>query len=419
MMGTYSQKTRYARWSLTLEGGYDRFDGDVNQRVEDIIPTALQQVTYGAALYYNMTPIWALCADYYYLPLRAFDPNISFHTVINSLDLNASINFTKLIFPQTHSKVSFCGSLGIGLAKYDSYYRSPDPVNSAERIFNGNAISCPVTFFVEWNFSKPLSMGARVHYRAYNKDNFEGDFTRYNYKGVTNDYIAALTAFIRLKFYVKGQQHIRNISYEDYMPNPALELAKANADRLDKLGGDLAKLEKKVDGQGAKLDSIAKLLSPDGPDSDNDGVPDFRDKGPNTPARTAVNFWGVPLVMPDCLPPCNSPKGVTIIDAIPSIYFDFDRIDLDNDAIITIRKVALKLKADSTLMVEARSYCDIMGSNPYNNLLSQRRSDRVKAELIKVWGISPNRIIPNGKGRLTDQPGKYRPNRRTDFYFNK
>lgn len=409
---TYSQKTKYARWSLTFEGGYDRFDGDVNQRIEDIVPTAFQQVTWGSALYYNMTPVWALCLDYYYLPLRAQDNAIAFHTVINTLDLNVSINFTKLIFPQTHSKLSFCGSLGIGAGKYNSYYKSPDPINSPERVFKGDAVSCPVTFFGEWNFSKPFSVGARIHYRAYNKDNFEGDYTRYNYKGVTNDYIAALTAFIRIKFMTKGTDHIRNISAEDYFPNPTLELAKATADRL-------TKLEKKVDGQGARIDSIAKLLSNDGPDSDNDGVPDFRDKSPNTAAKTAVNFWGIPLIMPDCLPPCNTPTKVASIDNIPSVYFDFDKIDLDDDALVTIRKISLKLKSDSTLMVEVRGYCDVMGSNPYNNLLSQRRADRVKAELVKAWGISPDRIIPNGKGRIVDQMGKYRPNRRCDFFFNK
>jgi outer membrane protein OmpA-like peptidoglycan-associated protein len=60
-----------------------------------------------------------------------------------------------------------------------------------------------------------------------------------------------------------------------------------------------------------------------------------------------------------------------------------------------------------------------MGVNPYNNLLSQRRSDRVKAEMVKMWKIPADHIIANGKGKVIEPRIKYRPNRRCDFFFGK
>ena len=77
------------------------------------------------------------------------------------------------------------------------------------------------------------------------------------------------------------------------------------------------------------------------------------------------------------------------------------------------------MKTDQSLCVEVRGYCDYMGNNPYNNLLSQRRSDRVKAEMVKIWGIPADRIIANGKGKVLEPKIKYRPNRRCDFFFGK
>ncbi len=282
----------------------------------------------------------------------------------------------------------------------------------------GKSGSVPVTFAVEYNFSKHIASGIRFHYRAYTKDNLEG-LTHLNWAGVTNDYIAAGQVYLRYKFNVLNKDHKRNIRMEEYLPNPALDLAKANTDRINRLDSALNKLAEKVDNQGVKLDSMANTLCNDGPDTDGDGVPDCRDKEPTTPSNTVVDFWGKPL---GCIEPCLPVPGTkpsVNIDDIPAVYFDFDQIGLDNDALITIRKVSAKMKADTTLVVEIRGYCDYMGNTPYNELLSIRRSNRVKAEMVKVWGINPERIITNGKGKVVEPRSKYQPNRRCDFFFNR
>ena len=85
----------------------------------------------------------------------------------------------------------------------------------------------------------------------------------------------------------------------------------------------------------------------------------------------------------------------------------------------TIGKIAAKLNEDKGLLVEVRGYCDFVGNNPYNEKLSIRRAERVKAEMVKMWSISPDRIIVNGKGKILEPRVKYRPNRRCDLFLSR
>jgi len=274
-------------------------------------------------------------------------------------------------------------------------------------------------------------------------DNLEGA-PYLNWKGSTNDYISAINLSVRYKIGATSKNHLRNMTMKEYEPNELADMVKATADKVNKLGVALTKLEKKVDNQGRRIDSMQVFFSNDGKDSDGDGVPDQRDRSPNTPPNTAVDFWGVPI------PVNNNVNNVTqttnkqyttqtgkaqtgknlagtnqsdIVqhgwDDIPTVYFEFDRLDLDNDALETIGKVAAKLDTDKGLLVEVRGYCDFVGNNPYNEKLSLRRAERVKAEMVKMWNISPDRIIVNGKGKILEPRVKYRPNRRCDLFFSR
>lgn len=438
----FSETKSFSRWSITAEYGYNFFDGDINQDLLNIFPTSFRDITYGGTIEYALNPIWGLALDGYYFPLRAKNNSptaMYINTNLTTSDLNATINFTRLIFPQTRSKFYVNGSIGFGFAYYTFNLRYLDgtPIPAADTYVDakyngmtrpihliknsavmqyGLAASVPVTFSFEYNFSKPLAVGAKLHYRAYAKDNLEGS-TYLNWDGVTNDYIAAGTLFLRFKFNALSKNHHRNILWDEFDPDEGLLLAQRLDKKIDKLNDRVDTLDNKIDSILPRIEKLENLLSNDGPDADGDGVPDVRDRSPETPLNTAVDFWGKPLQI--ATPNLSNKTGINLPDDIPAVYFDFDQIDLDNDALITIQKIAAKMKADPTLYVEVRGYCDYMGNNPYNNLLSQRRSDRVKAELVKVWGIPFDHVIPNGKGKIIEPRSKYRPNRRCDFFFGR
>jgi len=77
------------------------------------------------------------------------------------------------------------------------------------------------------------------------------------------------------------------------------------------------------------------------------------------------------------------------------------------------------LKSDPSLYIEVKGYCDKLDTESQNNLLSQRRSDRVKAELVNYWKIPYNHIITNGNTNIAESRLKSRPNRRCDIFFVK
>ena len=442
----YSQSKDFSRWSITAEYGYNYFDGDINQNLTALLPASFREVTYGGTVEYAFTPAWGIALEYYYFPLQANNTvpaPVNITTLMHTSSLSATINFTRWIFPETKSPVSFNGTLGVG---YSSYTTNPitvatglPPTNvllneTGGKVFQ--AATFPVTFYAEYNFTKPFALGAKIHYRAFNKDNLEG-ISSLNWKGVTNDYVAAGTVYLRYKFGSLKHDHLRNIRMQDYEPDPGLVLAlqvkkeidelKPRVDNVDKklndidkkvvdLGKKVDELDSKLNELGPKVEKIEKWMLNDGPDTDGDGVIDERDIEPNTASNTPVDFWGKTLKLPQIVDGKQTIQQ--FIEEIPAVYFDFDGIELDNAALIAISKVYARLKADSTIFVEVRGFCDSEGDSIYNMKLSRRRANVVKQELVKAWGINPNRIIANPYGKVLLPKMKYRPNRRCDFLFS-
>ena len=451
VLTAYPQSKGFSRWSISAEYGYNYFDGDINQELLNLFPTSFREITYGGDIEYALSPVWGFSIDAFYLPLRAQNRSpvgIFINTDLSTANFNATINFTRWIFPQSKSKLYVLGSIGVGFAyySYDVRYLNGDPVSTSDTytdmkysgqarpiLLNGGsnpmkyglAGTCPISFALEYNFSKPLAIGAKVRYQAHTKDNLEG-VTYLNYDGVTNDFVGSGTIYLRYKLNSKNKDHLRNIKWDVYDPDKGLLLAQELEKKLNKLTTKVDTIDKKVKDLIPRIVKLENMLSNDGPDSDGDGVPDVRDLSPNTPPNTPVDFWGRPLGISSSNITGNSgvsskidSKNRVNWDDVPAVYFDFDKIDLDDNALITISKIAAKMKTDPTLYVEVRGYCDYSGNNPYNNLLSQRRSDRVKSELVKVWGIPFDHIISNGKGKVIEPRIKYRPNRRCDFFFGR
>ncbi|MBI2994512.1 MAG: OmpA family protein [Gammaproteobacteria bacterium] len=115
-------------------------------------------------------------------------------------------------------------------------------------------------------------------------------------------------------------------------------------------------------------------------DSDGDGVLDRNDDCPGTPRGTPVDSRGCPEI-PDL-------KGVN---------FEFDRDALTPEGMSILDRGASLLKNNSAVRVEIVGHTDGMGSDEYNQRLSERRAETVRAYL-ESQGISPNRMSTSGRG---------------------
>lgn len=113
-------------------------------------------------------------------------------------------------------------------------------------------------------------------------------------------------------------------------------------------------------------------------DSDHDGVIDRIDECPATPRGTEVNASGCPIV-----------KKAPVV--LRGVTFEFDSAKLTEQAQNRLDNVIAALNASPDVKFSIAGYTDSIGSEAYNQKLSERRAQSVKEYLVE-HGISPSRI---------------------------
>ncbi|WP_353683840.1 peptidoglycan-associated lipoprotein Pal [Thermodesulfovibrio sp. 3907-1M] len=108
-------------------------------------------------------------------------------------------------------------------------------------------------------------------------------------------------------------------------------------------------------------------------------------------------------------------------EEIKDIHFDFDRYDIRQEDIPTLKKVASLLQKYSNLRVIIEGHCDERGTNEYNFALGQKRANAVKQYLITL-GVLPSKmeIISYGEEKplcTEHNESCWQKNRRAHFVF--
>jgi len=146
-------------------------------------------------------------------------------------------------------------------------------------------------------------------------------------------------------------------------------------------------------------------------DSDGAGVNDCNDKCPNSPAGQTVG-------------PDGCPVPVTI--DLRGVNFDFDKSTLRPDAVAILNEAIEVLKKYPELKVEVAGHTDSIGTDAYNQKLSERRATAVYNYLTSN-GVDAGRLIgPHGYGEShpiapntlpdgKDNPEGRAQNRRTEL----
>ena len=194
-------------------------------------------------------------------------------------------------------------------------------------------------------------------------------------------------------------------------------------DWLDKCAGTPKGVE--VDKDGCPLDSDGDGVPdyrdkcPDTPkgvevdsdgcplDSDGDGVLNHQDKCPDTPAGVKVDKDGCPLDtdgdgVPDYKDQCpDTLKGAPVNSvgcwSIKGINFDYDKSDIKPQYHGLLNENVEVLKKNPSVTVEIEGHTDSVGSDGYNQALSERRAESVRAYFVSS-GISAQRISTRGFG---------------------
>jgi outer membrane protein OmpA-like peptidoglycan-associated protein len=112
--------------------------------------------------------------------------------------------------------------------------------------------------------------------------------------------------------------------------------------------------------------------------------------------RVAYN-WGAPPLAPAmaAAPPPPPPAATTAKSFI--VFFDFDRSNITAQAQATINDAVAAAKAGNSTRITLTGHTDRSGSEQYNQALSVRRGEAVKAAMIR-GGIPANAIVVIGRG---------------------
>jgi len=155
-------------------------------------------------------------------------------------------------------------------------------------------------------------------------------------------------------------------------------------------------------------------------DSDKDGIMDSADNCPGTASSVAVDISGCAIVVATIQPKDTDNDGIADLkdqcpDSKPGVNVDFEGCKLQKSYVLegvnfvtgsdeitgassnALNKVADTLNKNGDVKVEVAGYTDDRGQSGFNQSLSQKRAESVKAYL-QSSGVSADRMKAKGYG---------------------
>jgi len=369
---TTATKTDAAHWSLALKGGLDYFN--IKPAGDDLMDNGSWGA--GASLEYTINPLVGVGLNFDYLNFnrstikgKTLDPSIF-----------TSVNLSNLLNPKReNAKLNFYANFGAG-ASFANY---SDLVLPTTLYPSNTATSDNVTsalaytgLAMEYNISKALALGLDYTYRGYITP-----------KSPNIDYndASTLMATLRFKFGTGSKTHVRDMTRSDYYPEPAPVIKQVENPYDD------SALKSRLDGLDQSVQGIQNRLQA----LEND-VKALKDK----------------------------PEGSKVSASFQNIEFDFNSSKITKASYPTLDRIASILNENPTwgkLMINGNT--DNVGSDAYNQKLSEQRAAAVKAYLAKK-GVSDTAMETAGYGEskpIADNStaAGRQSNRRVEFEISK
>lgn len=121
-------------------------------------------------------------------------------------------------------------------------------------------------------------------------------------------------------------------------------------------------------------------------DSDGDGVYDDKDRCPNTPRGREVDEFGCEYVL-------KKTEEMRL-----EVEFGFDSAEVRDESMPEIERAAKFLRRYANVKSRIEGHTDSVGTDAYNQKLSERRADAVRAVLVERFGIDASRLTSVGYG---------------------
>lgn len=382
----------FQHWSVSIGLGLNQPLADMTPDYDHVLKNIAKHWSLGGSVEYIVNPSFNFGLGYFYSITSMSDNKGSFVSKMHHVYPYFGINMLNYALFNRNRRWEFWISLGAGSMHMNStlnhtynpsltlytpqgelitedIWNDPDRRIGVEQTKKWNPF-IPVGLELSYNITPQVAVALKYNHIFYSNDYLEGGVKlrdhgddryqrrNYSYAGSANDQLQNVMLSLRWDITKKGEKHMRKADWGEYKEY---------------------KQEKKSNNK------------------------------PTEPARIDTVVV-VNQMAPDVSMKCPEPTV--------SIYFDFDKYSFTKEALLVISQIAEKMLQDESLLLEIRGYTDIDGSDEYNDVLSQRRADATKEELVSKWGISADRISANGKGKMRVPDRSYHHiSRRCEFIF--
>ncbi len=417
----FSPDDAFRTWSVGVNGGLMTPFTIFGKKSSQDFRSPHSKIGYGAYIKKQITSGFGLQANFMGGQLAGANgqPTVpgttmeSYETKLNyALSLNAVLSVGNITFRHNHNFIQPYATVGIGGVNYN-----PTVVingTSQNVTANGGSLNewfVPVGAGFKINVSRGINidLGYQVNF-AY-ADNLDG----YRY-GAHNDRFSYAHAGLE---FALGSKSKPQLAAHNPVSSMRTEYMMENRNTRNQLQSQIDAQKAANEQLKAELATTNANLAKFTADSDNDGVPDFYDKCPNTPAGTKVDGSGCPLPAPKQITTVITEEDRKVVrDAIANLEFDFGKATIRAHSYPSLDRVA-KLLVDKNFSLKLAGHTDNVGSNDANMKLSKDRAESVKSYLVSK-GANASRIEATGYGETqpiaSNKTAKGRQqNRRVEF----
>jgi OOP family OmpA-OmpF porin len=288
-------------------------------------------------------------------------------------DIAANWTFGNISWRNNQNAIQMYATAGVGY----SQYRPSFVIANGTNVDIGHDIKSayiPVGVGFKVNVAKGVNIDLGYQVNFVDADNFDG----YNLNG-NNDKYGYAHAGLEFSLGSKDKKQLA-------AHNPVSSM------RYEYLSEE-RRLQSEINAQKANA-NLAKFSA----DADGDGVPDFFDKCPGTPAGTKVDGAGCPLPTPTQVTRVivTEEDRKVVREAIRNLEFDFGKATIRAKSFPSLDRVA-QLLIDKNFSLKLAGHTDNVGSDAANLSLSKNRAESIKAYLVDK-GANASRIEATGYG---------------------
>jgi OOP family OmpA-OmpF porin len=320
-------------------------------------------------------------------PFKSFSSTIKY-----AVDISGNYSVGNINFHFLKCVIQPFATAGVGIMNYRPTVVTESGVQqSYTHVLN--EVYLPVGAGLKFNVARGVNIELAYQVNFVTTQNLEG----YKWGTMNGKYSYS---HIGLEFAI-GKRSKPQLSVQ----NPVASMRQEYLAGIGNLKSGISAMQTQIDSEKAKNQAleqqvaasnavIAKLTA----DSDGDGVPDFFDKCPGTPAGVKVDGSGCPLPLPKPEAVFITEEDRTVVnEAVHNLEFATGQAIISEHSYPSLDRLA-KLLADKKLHLKLAGYTDATGSAAINLRLSKDRAEAVKIYLVSK-GADASLIQSEGYGK--------------------